>query len=212
MRKISALTALLLVVAHHPAQAAQVCLASEGKVCTVITSRVGFQIAEAGETSRLIFATPMAVPENRTGPGTGMRRFPNGLFVESEINIHDDLAQRVSAGEFNADDAKAIESELTIHRGDMYRIPANQDDFKIALGFPVSASVTPQDFIETLKVHVQISLNVTPLTAGYLARSLGAKAVPRAKESIDPIVVEADTDAISAAAVGGNLVAEPTLP
>lgn len=165
---------MLLASSASAASSAQsVCLAAAADVCLVIASRVGFQIAEAGEsgeTTQLIFATPIA-------PSSHAERFPNGLYHESTLIVREDLAKRVKAGEMHAEDAQLIDVELFSHQDDTYRIPSTESELKTALGFLPDARVSPSDLVENLNVHLQLSLNVTPLTATYLARLLGARAV-----------------------------------
>lgn len=99
-----------------------------------------------------------------------------------KVNLPADLFARVEKGELSADEAAQIESELSVRRDMSYHIPQSSEQLKIDIGFPRHVSLDPEDYVDLLEVHIQMSMGVSPLSAEYLMERMGIRS--KAKNQI----------------------------
>lgn len=113
---------------------------------------------------------------------------PGGYAVQRKDSVAQDLENAISKGVYGSNQAAYIFAEMLSLNDLMYRLPANRDELKRAMGFPAQVVLNPEDQIGVLTSHLQITLGVTALTADYLVNKLGLKVVEEpAPQALDAV-------------------------
>jgi hypothetical protein len=95
------------------------------------------------------------------------------IYSMPAVSLSQDLHERVRTGEMPGNDALQIEAELMSRQGTTYYLPSSQEELKLSVGFPKETDLSREDLRDLLPVHVQNSINVSPLCAAYLISRLG---------------------------------------
>lgn len=132
------------------------CLFKKGDACLLASRFVTLEVLnqEKGAVVR------MAPPGNAETQATRLEA------------VSPDLLKRVESGDMDADTAAQIEADLRQRSGMWYMVPSGPDDLKTDLGFMPDAVIEGNDYLDLLKVHLQMSWGVSPPTASYLVSQL----------------------------------------
>lgn len=117
------------------------------------------------------------------------------------VSLSEDLARDVEAGQLRIDDAAEIESAMQGLAYVDYDLPLETERLKQEIGFLPQASIAPEDHVDLLKTHLQLSLEVSPVVASYLLAKLGVE--------LHPAAVEAGTDPVGLNSVDRDLAPQP---
>jgi hypothetical protein len=137
-------------------------------------------------------------------PATETSIDPN-LIPSSNVNVESDLEAGITAQSIDPDDAQTILSELR-ENGDLtYVMPRTRQSLRNELGFNTETPLASVDFLELVRVHIQIALGLSPMTSSYLAEKLGmvvrAPASPSETASIVSSASPNDAGAVSSSGV-----------
>lgn len=89
----------------------------------------------------------------------------------TRLSLNSDLHRRVREGRLSAEEALTIETELASRQDVFYARPSDRE-LKSSIGFSPDALVTPEDELDLARVHLQLTLDVSPATAAYLIDSM----------------------------------------
>jgi hypothetical protein len=206
---LSLLGLLVFLVASQSVQA----LESEQKICFSKDGLTSFQDSQGfAEENCVLWARRnelrVVVDQNAR---VNLLLETNGLEGE-QVEIHSDLLSRVDRSFITQMEAYQIETELREFDGAYYQLPS-PSELRFALGFPADTFLAPDDLLELIRVHLQLALSMTPLSAEYLTSLLEIQEVSALSPAVlDPVVVEADTDSVLSSPVEGDFVTKPALP
>jgi hypothetical protein len=110
---------------------------------------------------------------------------PSGAPPKAELDsafvaVQSHLRHLTGESSLTDEEAVHIESELSAYDGAYYQIPSAKD-LRMSLGFSPGMGIEAEDHQELMRVHMQLALSLSPLTAAYLSDLLG----------IEPVVSEA---------------------
>ena len=111
------------------------------------------------------------------------------IITVPEISLSEDLHSRVQSQRLSASDALQIEGELMSHQGATYFLPQSQAELKLSVGFPKDTYLNKDDLREIIPVHVQVSINVSPLTASYIVDKLGVRTTAEPGDAVTEMKV-----------------------
>jgi hypothetical protein len=147
------------------------CLQSSGNHCTLVADTVGISIG-VGEGDAVI---SYFVPAD------------GGWKVDRRDSVNQDMEAQVLAGNISDEDAAFAFAELLSSHDLAYKIPVNVDQLKTAVGFAPSASLSPQDQVDVIAAHLQMTMGVSAVTADYLVMKLGLEIIePTAPAEVPP--------------------------
>jgi len=94
--------------------------------------------------------------------------------VVTRLPLTRDLHHRVNEGRLSAEEALTIETELASRQDVLYARPRSDRELKSSIGFSPDAPVNPEDELDLARVHLQLTLDVSPVTATYLIDSMSS--------------------------------------
>lgn len=120
------------------------------------------------------------------------------------------IEDAVRTERLDSDDAMLLEREVQELSGARYELPTSRREITKTLGFPENAEIAPDDWIEMLRVHAEMTLSLSAQASRFLLEQMGLVAAappppvaavsptpaPTA-ESSDPVVVETHRDTIA---------------
>ena len=124
------------------------------------------------------FSSEFQVLELRSDPLSGFIADFSDKSEESNlisVSLQEDLAKRVQAEMISDFEMASILDDLSTKDGAVYKLP-NVDEMKLSLGFPQETVFHSSDYLELVKVHVQVMLGISPLASAYLVSWLGVGA------------------------------------
>ncbi len=133
------------------------CLQSEGDRCRLVADAVGVAIDVADGDANISYFVPAE----------------GGWKVDRQESVNKDMEAQVLGGTMTEEDAAFAFAELLSSHELAYKIPANVDQLKTAVGFASSASLSPQDQVDVIAAHLQMTTGVSAVTADYLVMKLG---------------------------------------
>lgn len=137
------------------------CLSMEGDQCRLIAPTVAIAINVQDGDAIISYLDPAV----------------GGYSVQRKDSVARDLEALMAKGTYGNNQAAYIFAEMLSMHDLMYRLPADQTELRRAMGFPAQAVMTPEDQIGVLTSHLQITLNVSAITADYLINKLGLRVV-----------------------------------
>lgn len=138
------------------------CLQASGDRCTLVADTVGISIGVGGGDATISYYIPAE----------------GGWRLDRTESVNQDMEAQVLAGNITDDDAAYAFAELLSSRGLAYKIPANVSQLKTAVGFAPDAVLSPQDQVDVIAAHLQMTLGLSAVTADYLVMKLGLEIVP----------------------------------
>jgi len=138
------------------------CLQSTGNRCTLVADTVGISIGVGNGDATISYYVPVE----------------GGWKVDRTESVNKDMEAQVLAGNISDDDAAFAFAEILSNRDLAYRIPENVDQLKTAVGFAPDAVLSPQDQVDVIAAHLQMTLGVSAVTADYLVMKLGLEITP----------------------------------
>jgi hypothetical protein len=156
------------------------CLQSDGTQCTLVADTVGISIGVGNGDATIAYYVPAQ----------------DGWKIERTESVNQDMESQVLAGTISEDDAAYAFAELLSSHDLSYKIPENVSQLKTAVGFAPQAVLSPQDQVDVIAAHLQMSLGVSAVTADYLVMKLGLVIIPTRS------VATAEGEAPKAAAEG----------
>jgi hypothetical protein len=170
--RIGRLLSLVIVfVVGMKAGAEQVaCLNQENGICRLVSPTVALSVTvKEGDANIQYFA-----------PAT------DGFVERAHTKVATDLEARVGSGAMSEDEAAVIFSEILANPYVAYRLPPSAEALNQEVGFASNVLLSPQDQIEVLRAHLQMSLSVSAVTSRYLSDGLGLQVI----EPIRPVNIE----------------------
>jgi hypothetical protein len=139
-----------------------ICLASEdSNACRLVAHSVQFFIHVENGGARVFYQMPT---------DAGFR----------DVAVKDvlvELDQMVASGKMSSDNAALIASDILSRSEMSYQVPPTQAELKTAVGFSSEQSLSVEDQLSLIQVHLQMTLGVSPLTAYYLAQPLALELI-----------------------------------
>ncbi|MES2965030.1 MAG: hypothetical protein V4760_14185 [Bdellovibrionota bacterium] len=170
-----------------PGAIAVTCLNHEAGICRLVSPTVGLTVTVKNGDANIQYFAPSA----------------EGFVERAHTQVRPDLEARVGSGAMSPDEANVIFAEILANSFVAYRLPPNAETLNQDVGFAPNVLLSPQDQIEILRAHIQMSLTVNPVTARYLAEGLGLQVI----EPVKPVNAE-DPNLISESQ---ELLATPSL-
>lgn len=137
------------------------CLNHDGQVCRLVSPTVALSVtAKDGDAAIQYFAPAQ-----------------DGFIERAQTRVRSDLEARVVGGSMSEDEAAAIFAEILANPYVAYRLPPNQETLNQDVGFAPNVQLSPQDQIEVLRAHLQMSLSVSAVTSRYLSDGLGLRVI-----------------------------------
>lgn len=170
-----------------PVTIAVTCLNHDSGVCRLVSPTVGLTVTVKSGDANIQYYAPA----------------PEGFVERSRTQVRPDLEARVGSGVMSPDEANLIFAEILANPFVAYRLPPNAETLNQDVGFAPNVQLSPQDQIEVLRAHLQMSLSVSPATSRYLSDGLGLQVI----EPMKPVNSE-DPNLISESQV---LLARPTV-
>lgn len=133
------------------------CLQAEGAQCRLVAPTVGISVHVSEGDAIISYYVPDV----------------NGWRVDRRESISHDMDSQVLGGQMSDDDAAYVFAELLSSHDLAYKLPVDASELRKSVGFPESAQLTPQDQVDILASHLQMSLGVSAVTADYLVAKLG---------------------------------------
>ena len=164
-----ALAASLLFFATS-AHASPTCLMADQASCVLKTDHEGLKV-QVDERGQIVVVF-----------GNSSEDFAR---AESYVNVQDDLDRLEKADDVTEQELSQIETELKTYDGAKYSIPGTQE-LKETLGFPKTSTLGAQDYVDLLRVHMQLVLSVSALTSAYLTDILGVSLLDTASPAVHP--------------------------
>ncbi len=137
------------------------CLQSSGNKCSLVADTVGISIGVTDGDAMISYYVPAE----------------GGWKVDRRESVNKDMEAQVLAGNITDDDAAFAFAELLSSHDLAYRIPENVDQLKTAVGFAPDAVLSPQDQVDVIASHLQMTMGVSAVTADYLVMKLGLEIV-----------------------------------
>lgn len=169
-----------------PATIQVFCLNHDGSVCRLVSPTVGLTVTVKDGDANLQYYAPSQ----------------DGFVERANTKVRPDLEARVGSGAMSPNDANVIFAEILANPFVAYRLPPNAETLNQDVGFAPNIQLSPQDQIEILRAHIQMSLSVSAVTSRYLSDGLGLQVIEPAR----PVNTE-DPNLISESQV---LLATPT--
>lgn len=138
------------------------CLQSNGSECTLVADTVGISIGVGQGDATISYYVPVE----------------GGWKIDRTESVNEDMEAQVLAGNITDDDAAYAFAELLSSHDLAYKIPENVTQLKTAVGFAPQAVLTPQDQVDVIAAHLQMSLGLSAVTADYLVMKLGLEIIP----------------------------------
>ena len=107
--------------------------------------------------------------------------------AESYVNVHEDLARLEDSNDIEAGESKQIQDDLQKYDGASYAIP-DSSELLSTLGFPETTSATADDYLDLIKVHMQLVLSLSASAASYLTDLLGIEAIQTVLAPVQAVV------------------------
>ena len=177
----SAVAAAAISMFATPAlsQEFKACLQSNGAQCTLVADTVGISIAVANGDATIAYFVPA----------------DGGWKIDRTESVNQDMEAQVLAGTISEDDAAYAFAEILSNRDLSYKIPENVSQLKTAVGFSPQAVLSPQDQVDVIASHLQMTLGVSAATADYLVMKLGLVIVPIREPALAATPAEAEAQA-----------------
>lgn len=169
LRRIARLLSIVFVfVLGVKAGAEQVaCLNHDNGICRLVSPTVALSVTVHEGDANIQYFAPS----------------PEGFVERAQSKVSSDLEARVGIGALSEDDAAVIFSEILANPYVAYRLPPNAETLNQEVGFAPDVQLSPQDQIEVLRAHLQMSLSVSAVTSRYLSDGLGLQVI----EPIRPV-------------------------
>ncbi len=94
---------------------------------------------------------------------------------KTSVVVSSRLEEAVLAGELDEEDAMAIGGELHGLSGARYVLPATRQEILNAVGFPSSAVIASEDWIEMIRVHAERALSLSAEASRFLLDQIGVE-------------------------------------
>lgn len=170
--------ALVSTLGASASDAPLTCLYAEKNVCQVVAPHIAITVGfdpHRGE-SLLTYLTPS----------------PTGYVESKSESISPALEADVLDGNVDFEDARLIEAEMLARPQATYFVPSDVQLLLDDVGFPSNKVITPNEYVELLQVHMQLALDISPLTAAFLIERLRIEALPVKREPVvESVIVKA---------------------
>ena len=153
------MTALAATVSHAGTSSCVFTDMNPSEVCPVETDARSFELMGMGEET-IIFVDK---PKTREA------------VEKTSVVVSSRLEEAVLAGEIDEDDAVAIGGELHSLSGARYVLPSTRQEILSAVGFPSSAVVASEDWIEMIRVHAERALSLSAEASRFLLDQIGVE-------------------------------------
>jgi hypothetical protein len=174
------LTSILAPLRGH-AEASQICFAGDDGACRVVATSIALSVGDEPSGSAILL---YAADSSLIG----------------KVIAATDLQKQVQSGSLSTDEATGVLAELSSRHDVSYRIPDQTIMLKKSVGLIPETPLSPEDQVEMVKVHIQLTMGVSPATSSYLANLMGLAAVP------------APVDSEPESAAASNAEASPEMP
>ena len=163
LARISLVVAVVFILSAFPktAFAKSTCLLATTDSCALKTDFQGLRV-QVDEREKVVVIF-----------GNSKEEF---VRAESYVNVQEDLMRLEASNDIEAGESKQIQNELVKYDGASYTIP-DSTELLSALGFPETTSVTADDYIDLIKVHMQLVLSLSASAASYLSDLLGIESI-----------------------------------
>lgn len=104
------------------------------------------------------------------------------------------IEDSVLLDEIDEDDAMLLEREVQELSGARYELPTSRREITRLLGFPDGAEVAKEDWIQMLKVHVEMTLSLSANASQFLLEQLGLSSAPAETVTAETTVAKTPTD------------------
>lgn len=149
------------------------CLQADGDQCRLVADAVGISVSVADGDASISYFVPAQ----------------DGWKVDRRESVNKDMEAQVLDGKMTEEDAAYAFAELLSSHDLAYKIPANVDQLKSAVGFASSAALSAQDQVDVIASHLQLTTGVSAITADYLVMKLGL-------EILEPTTPETPTESM----------------
>ena len=188
---------LALSVSWSAAGEQVTCLNQDGPICRLVSPTVALSVTvKQGDADIQYFAPAVA-----------------GFVERARTQVGPDLEARVTSGAMGAAEAAVIFSEILANPYVAYRLPPSAEALNQEVGFAPNVQLTPQDQIEVLRAHLQMSLSVSAATSRYLTDGLGLQVIEPMRPENTPLNTDDPNlafDAPEAAPVAPAVEQQPT--
>lgn len=137
------------------------CLQNDGTQCTLIAPLVGMLVTVADGDAVISYFVPSE----------------EGWKVSRTESVNKDMEQQVLSGAMTDTDAAYVFAELLSSHDLQYQLPIDAIALKKDVGLDPAAPLSPQDQVDVIGSHLQMTLGVSALTADYLIEKLGLEIV-----------------------------------
>lgn len=137
------------------------CLNHEGAICRLVSPTVALSVTVKNGDADIQFFAPAA----------------DGFVERAHTKLRSDLEAKVVGGTMGENEAAQIFSEILANPYVAYKLPPNSETLNQEVGFDPNVQLSPQDQIEVLRAHLQMSLSVSAVTSRYLSDGLGLQVI-----------------------------------